>query len=242
MFYWYNKEVKRKKMKKIAIAFGIIACLAVLSMLLTSASAEEEGEEWLRCPGGGWKNLSGYYMDPTKVHYEKYIEGIGYEDCRARIATHTWNAGLGASTSSRGSARIYQDYQTFDVDTHPTNPRLNSTSVVDKSYRNVTFGDWLVKPLNRSLSGENCVKSYMVGAMVSERYMDTHDIIGAFNHTGNATYSSTTMNRYIYGTSRFAVTVKDPTDFKHTIMRAREEYTGKFDMLRNVTVERYGDG
>jgi len=231
--------VKRKKMKKIAIAFGIIACLVVLSLLLTSASA---ARDWMRCPGGWGDQSNGTWslLDPTRVHYEKYIEGIGYEDCRGRIATHTWNAGLGASTSSQGSARIYQDYQTFDIDTHPANPLLNITSVVDKSYRNVTFGDRLVRPLNRSLSGETCVKSYMVGAMVSEKYMDTYDIAGAFNHTGNGTYSSTTIDdRYIYGTSRFAVTVKDPTDFKHTIMRVREEYTGRFDMTRNVTVGRY---
>ncbi len=238
MFYWYNnKEVKRKKMKKIAIAFGIIACLAVLSLLLTSASAQEEEEEdWMSCPWG--RTGTSGYLDPAKVHYEKYIMGAGYEDCRARIATHTWNAGLGASTSSRGSAYI-EDYQMFDVDTHPTNPRLNVTSLVGKSYADITFSDRLVKPLNRSLSGETCVNSYMTGAMVSERYMDTYDISGRFNHTGNATYSSTTIDRYIYGTTRFAVTVKDIEDHKHTIMRVREEHTGEFEMKRNVTVGRY---
>ena len=230
-------------MKKIAIAFGIIACFAVLSLLLTSASAqgeEEDEEDWMRCPGGWGDQSNGTWslLDPTRVHYEKYIWGKGYEDCLARIATHTWNAGLGASTSSRGSAYI-EDYQMFVVDTHPSNPRLNITSEVYKSQANVTFSDRLVKPLNRSLSGETCVKSYMVGAMVSERYMDTYDIAGAFNHTGNVKYSSTTIDRYIYGTSRFAVTVKDPTDFKHTIMRVREKYTGEFEMQRNVTVGRY---
>jgi hypothetical protein len=239
MFYWYdNKEVKRKKMKKIAIAVGIIACLAVLSLLLTSASAQEE--DWMGCPGGwGDQNSTWSLVDPTRVHYEKYIVGAGYEDSRARLATHTWNAGLGGSTSSRGSAFI-EDYQSFDVDTNPTDPRLNIISQVDKTYAEVTFGDRLVKPLNRSLGGETCVKSYLTGDMVSERYMDTYDIAGTFNHTGNATYSSTTIDRYIYGTSRFAVTVKEPTDFKHTIMRVREEHTGEFEMQRNVTVRRYG--
>jgi len=233
-------------MKKIAIAFGIIACLAVLSLLLTSASAQgEEEEDWMGCPGG-WgdlRNGSSWYVDPAKVHYEKYIMGIGYEDCRATIATHARNAsgpaGLGASTSSRGSADIVMDYQMFEVDTHPTNPRLNITSVVAKSYAEVTFGDRLVKPLNRSLSGETCVKSYLVGTMVSEKYVDTYDITGAFEHTGNGTVSSTTIDRYIYGTSRFAATVKDIENRHHTIMRVREEYTGEFDMARNVTVERY---
>ena len=227
-------------MKKIAIAFGIIACLAVLSLLLTSASAQgEEQEDWMHCPGG-WGDLGppDTRLDPAVVYYMKDIRGKGYEDCRATIATHTRNAGLGASTSSRGSAYI-EDYQMFVVDTHPSNPRLNITSEVYKSQANVTFSDRLVKPLNRSLSGETCVKSYMVGAMVSERYMDTYDIAGAFNHTGNVKYSSTTIDRYIYGTSRFAVTVKDPTDFKHTMMRVREEHTGRFEMARNVTVERY---
>ena len=44
---------------------------------------------------------------------------------------------------------------------------------------------------------------------------------------------------YIYGTTRFAVTVKDIEDHKHTIMRVREEHTGEFEMKRNVTVGRY---
>lgn len=238
MFYWYIQEVKWKKMKKIAIAFGIIACLAVLSLLLTSASAQED-EDWMGCPGGwGDQNRTWSLLDPTRIHYAKYIEGRGYEDCRARIATHTWNAGLGATTSSRGSADI-KDYQMFDVDTHPTNPLLNITSDVYKSQENVTFGDRRVKPINKSLSGETCVKSYIVGAMVSERYMDTYDIAGILEHTGNAKYASTTIDRYIYGTSRFAVTVKDPYDFRHTMMRVREVHTGEFEMKRNVTVERY---
>ncbi len=229
-------------MKKIAIAFGIIACLAVLSLLLTSASAHEK-VDWMGCPGGwGDQNRTWSLVDPAKVYYERYITGIGYEDCRARIATHARNAsgpaGLGASTSSRGSAYI-DDYQRFVVDTHPKNPLLNITSVVDKSYADVTFSGGLVRPLNRSLSGETCVNSYMVGAMVSERYMDTYDITGDFRHTGNDTVSSTAIDRYIYGTSRFAVTVKDIVDRQHTIMRVREEHTGEFKMERNVTVERY---
>jgi len=127
----------------------------------------------------------------------------------------------------------------FDVDTHPDTPRLNITSLVDKSYENVTFGDGLVKPINRALSGETCVKSYMVGAMVSERYNDTYDIAGILEHTGKVKYSSTTIDRYIYGTSRFAVTVKDPNDFRDTMMRVREEHIGEFEMQRNVTVVRY---
>jgi len=234
----------KKKMKKIAIAFGIIACLAVLSMLLTSASAADE-EYWMSCPGG-WGDLregTSGYIDPAKIHYEKYITGIGYEDCRATIATHARNAsgpaGLGASTSSRGSALI-DDYQTFDVDTHPDDPLLKITSEVNKSYRGVTFTDGLVKPLNRTLRGETCVKSYMVGAMVSEKYRDTYDISGDFEHTGNGTSSSTKITaRNVYGTSRFAVTVNDIVDHHHNIMRVREEHTGKFEMEREVTVSRY---
>jgi len=241
MFYWYNKEVKRKKMKKIAIAFGIIACLAVLSLLLTSASADDE-EDWMGCPGG-WGDLhsgASRYLDPATIYYEKDITGVGYEDCRATIATHTRNAGLGASTSSRGSASI-EDYQKFTVDTHPDTPELTITSKVSKSYGAVTFIDGLVKPLNRALSGETCVKSYVVGAMVSEKYRDTYDISGDFEHTGSGTSSSTTItDRYVYGTSRFAVTVNDIVDHHHNIMRVREELTGHFTQMdREVKVDRY---
>jgi len=241
MFYWYNnKEVKRKKMKKIAIAFGIIACLAVLSLLLTSASADDE-EDWIGCPGGWGDLYSGAspYLDPATIYYEKNIRGIGYEDCRATIATHTRNAGLGASTSSRGSALI-EDFQTFDVDTHPDTPELRITSKVSKSHGAVTFTDGLVKPINRALSGETCVKSYKVGAMVSEKYRDTYDISGDFEHTGSGTSSSTTItDRNVYGTSRFAVTVNDIVDHHHNIMRVRDELTGDFTMEREVTVDRY---
>ena len=239
MFYWYNQEVKWKKMKKIVIAFGIIACLAVLSLLLTSASAQEE-EDWMGCPGG-WGDLGppDTRLDPAIVHYIKNIRGKGYEDCRATIATHTRNTGLGASTSSRGSA-IIEEYQMFDVDTHPNTPLLMIKSEVNKSYRSVTFTDGLVKPINRALSGETCVKSYMVGAMVSEKYMDTYDISGDFEHEGNGTSSYTTItDRYVYGTSRFAVTVKDIEKRHHTIMRVREEHTGEFEMDREVEVDRY---
>lgn len=229
-------------MKKIAIAFGIIACLAVLSMLLTTASAQDD-EYWMTCPGG-WGDLhlsASSYQDPATIYYMKDIVGIGYEDCRATIATHTRNAGLGSSTTSRGSALTYHDYQTFDVDTNPDDPLLMITSELNKSYRNVTFTDGLVEPLNRALSGETCVKSYMVGAMVSEEYSDTYDISGDFEHTGNGTSSSTMItNRNVYGTSNFAVTVNDIENHHHNIMRVREEQTGSYTMDREVTVTRYG--
>ena len=229
-------------MKKIAIAFGIIACLAVLSLLVTSASASRDNvEDWLGCPGGWGDLYSGAsLLDPANIYYAKDITGMGYEDCRATIATHTRNAGLGASTSSRGSALI-EDYQTFTVDTHPDDPQLDITSEVSKSYRGVRFNDELVKPPNRVLSGETCVKSYMVGVMVSEKYSDTYDISGDFEHTGSGTSSSTKItDRKIYGTSQFAVTVNDVENHQHNIMRVREEHTGDFEMDREVTVTRYG--
>jgi uncharacterized protein (UPF0248 family) len=238
MFYWYNKEVKRKKMKKIAIGFGIIACLAVLSLLLTSASAQEEEEEWLGCPSGDGGDR--YTPPATSIYYMKYVIGIGYEDCRAAVATHSGYVGLGSSTSSRGSARIYQDSQTFNVKTAPEDPLLKIHSQVNKSYRNVTFKDGLVKPLNRALNGKTSVTSYMVGAVVSEKYMNTYDISGDFEHTGTGTSSSTAISdRKIYGTSRFAVTVNDVEYPYHTIMRVREEHTGRFEMDRDVEVDRY---
>ena len=223
-------------MKKIAIAFGIIACLAVLSLLLTSASAQRE---WLTCPSGYGGDR--YTPPATGIYYEKDITGIGYEDCRARVATHSGYAGLGSSTSSQGSARIYRDYQTFNVKTAPDNPLLKIKSKVNKSYRKVTFSDGLVKPLDRALNGETSVKSYMVGAMVSEKYINTYDISGDFDHTGTSTLSSTTISdRKIYGTSRFAVTVDDVESPHHNIMHVREEHTGKFEMDREVTVTRSG--
>jgi hypothetical protein len=243
MFYWYNKEVKRKKMKKIAIAFGIIVSVTVLSLLVTSASASVDNvEDWMGCPGG-WGDLhsrGSAQLDPANIYYVKAIKGTGYEDCRATIATHTRNAGLGASMSSRGSALI-EDYQTFTVDTHPDTPQLDITSEVSKSYRGVRFNDELVKPHNSALSGETCVKSYMVGAMVSEKYRDTYDISGDFEHTGSGTSSSTKItDRRIYGTSQFAVTVNDIVEHHHNIMRVRDEHTGEFEMDREVTVTRYG--
>jgi hypothetical protein len=116
--------VKRKKMKKIAIAFGIIACLAVLSLLLTSASAQDDDKYWLGCPSGDGGDLYGRTPSATSIYYEKDIIGIGYENSRATVATHSWYEGLESSTSSRGSARIYRDYQTFNVKTAPADPLL----------------------------------------------------------------------------------------------------------------------
>ena len=227
-------------MKKIAIAFGIIACLAVLSLLLTSASAQDDDKYWLPCPSGDGGDLYGSTPPATNIYYMKNVRGIGYEDCRATVATHRGYAGLESSTSSRGSAYI-EDYQTFDVDTALENPLLTIKSQVNKSYRKVTFSDGLVKPLDRALNGETSVKNYMVGAKVSEKYIDTYDISGDFDHTGTGTSSSTTISdRKIYGTSRFAVTVNDVEDPHHNIMRVREEHTGRFEMDREVTVTRYG--
>jgi hypothetical protein len=224
-------------MKKIAIAFGIIAGLAVLSVLLTSASAQDDDKYWLTCPSGDRGDL--YTPPATNIYYMKDITGIGYEDCSATVATHRWYAGLESSTSSRGSAYI-EDYQTFDVDTDSENPLLKIKSQVNKSYRKVTFSDGLVKPINRALSGETGVKSYMVGAMVSEKYRDTYDISGDFDHIGTGTSSYTAISdRKIYGTSRFAVTVNDVEKRHHNIMRVREEHTGRFEMDREVTVTRY---
>ena len=226
-------------MKKIAIAFGIIACLAVLSVLLTSASAQDDDKYWLPCPSGDGGDM--YTPPATSIYYMKDIIGIGYEDCRATVATHRGYAGLGSSTSSLGSARIYRDLQTFDVDTDSENPLLEIKSQVNKSYRKVTFSDGLVTPLNRALRGETTVKSYMVGAMVSEKYINTYDISGDFDHIGTGTSSSTTISdRKIYGTSRFAVTVNDVEYPHHNIMRVREEHTGRFEMDREVVVTRYG--
>jgi uncharacterized protein (UPF0248 family) len=228
-------------MKKIAIAFGIIACLAVLSVLLTSASAQDYDKYWLTCPSGDGGDLYGSTPPATSIYYMKDITGIGYEDCRATVATHSGYAGLGSSTSSQGSARFYRDYQTFDVKTAPKNPLLTIKSQVNKSYRKVTFSDGLVKPLDRALNGETCVKSHMVGAVVSEKYIDTYDISGNFDHTGTGTSSSTAISdRKIYGTSRFAVTVNDVEYPHHNIMRVREEHTGRFEMDREVVVTRSG--
>jgi uncharacterized protein (UPF0248 family) len=81
----------------------------------------------------------------------------------------------------------------------------------------------------------------MVGAAVSEKYINTYDISGDFEHTGTGTLSSTAISdRKIYGTSRFAVTVNDVDDPHHNIMRVREEHTGRFEMDREVVVTRYG--
>lgn len=228
-------------MKKIAFAFGIIACLAVFSMLLTSASAQDDDDFWMRCPG----EFGDLYMgagndDPAIVRYLKSVRGTGYEDCQSSAATHMGNRGLEFGASSRGSAMSFWDYQTVDIDTDPDNPVLNITSEVNKSYRNVAFRDKLVNPINSPLSGATTVRSYLTGSVVSEKYLDTYDISGVFTHTGNATHALTTIaNRSVYGTSHFAVTIKDIEEHHHEIMRIRDEYTGSFEIDREVEVERY---
>ncbi|RCV64390.1 hypothetical protein C5S53_09155 [Methanophagales archaeon] len=230
-------------MKKIAIAFGIIACLAVLSMLLTSATAQEEEDDdfWMCCPG----RFGDLYMkagaeDPAIVHYVKDVRGIGYADCQSSIATHPGNRGIESTTSTRGTAVTHRDYQTITMDTNPGNPIFNMTSEMNMSYRNVVFSDGLVTPLVRTLSGGTSVASYVTGSAVSEKYMETYDISGEFAHTGNGTHSLTTIaNRSVYGTSHFAVTIQDIEDHHHKIMRVRDEYTGSFEMDREVEVVRY---
>ena len=136
-------------MKKIAIAFGIIACLAVLSMLLTSATAQED-DFWMCCPGGSGDLYGGGGIDdPAIVRYLKDVRGIGYADCQSSIATHPGNRGIESTTSTRGTAVTHRDYQTITMDTNPGNPIFNMSSEMNMSYRNVVFSDGLVTPIIR---------------------------------------------------------------------------------------------
>ena len=234
MFYWYNQEVKWKKMKKIAIAFGIIACLAVLSLLLTSASAAD----WMHCPGG-WGDLGPPYTrpDPVRVDYMRDIEGVGKEDIATTIATHEGFMGINAELSARGTGFTRKDRQEIVIDSAPSSPTLGITSYIDKGYTPVSFSG---TDFDIRLRGEIRTNNYKAGAMVSERYLDTEEIDGWYKHTGtNKTSKTSLLDRAILGTTRFAVTVKDPVNYQHTIMRSREEHTGYYNISREVDVTVY---
>jgi hypothetical protein len=227
-------------MKKIAIALGIIVCVTVLSMLLTSASAQEEDDEfWMSCPGGWGDLYSATRHDPATVYYMRDITGIGKEDIATTVATHDGFTGITAVLSARGTGEIYRDRQTIDLDTKPDDPKLGITSQIEKSYARADFSGTL-GVFNDTLSGEICTKNYMVGAVVSEKYRDTYDIAGGYTHEGTGTSSRTLLeNREIFGTTRFAVTVKNPENPQHTVMRSREEHTGLYNISREVNVVVY---
>ena len=222
-------------MKKIAIAFGIIACLAVLSLLLTSASAQDDG---MRCPGG-WGDLDSANMrDPAIVYYMRDITGIGKEDVATTVATHDGFTGITAELSARGTGEISRDRQTIDIDTKPNDPKLRITSQIDKSYARADFSGTL-GVFDNTLSGEICTNNYMAGAVVSEKYSHTYDIAGDYTHTGTLKSSLTQLDREVFGTTRFAVTVKNPEKHHHTVMRSREEHTGLYNISREVNVVVY---
>ena len=235
MFYWYNKEVKRKKMKKIAIAFGIIACLAVLSLLLTSASAQDN---WMRCPSGWGDRDSANMRDPAIVYYMRDITGIGKENVATTVATHDGFSGISAELSARGTGKISRDSQTINIDTKPDDPKLRITSKINKSYARADFSGTL-GVFDNTLSGEICTNNYMAGAVVSEKYRDTYDIAGEYTHAGTVDSSYTKLDREVFGTTRFAVTVKNPENHHHTVMRSREEHTGLYNISREVNVVVY---
>jgi hypothetical protein len=227
--------VKRKKMKKIAIAFGIIACLAVLSLLLTSASAQRD---WMPCPSG-WGNLhSADTRDPAIVYYMRDITGIGKEDIATTVATHGGFSGITAELSARGTGEISRDRQTIDIDTKPVDPKLRITSSIDKSYARADFSGTL-GVFDNTLSGEICTNNYMAGAVVSEKYRHTYDLAGEYSHAGTGNSSRTLLDREVFGTTRFAVTVKNPDEHHHTVMRSREEHTGLYNISREVNVVVY---
>jgi hypothetical protein len=234
MFDYHNKEVKRKKMKKIAIAFGIIACLAVLSLLLTSASAKAD---WMSCPSG-WGDLGppATRHDPATVYYLRDIDGVGKEDLATTIATHDGFTGITAELSARGTGDIFGDRQTIYIDTKPDDPKLRIRSNIDKEYAPVRVSG---SYFDIRLSGEICTNNYGAGAVVSEKYRDTDEIAGGYSHDGTGNSSYTQLDRKILGTTRFAVTVKNPDAHHHTVMRSREEHTGLYNISREVDVRVY---
>jgi len=224
-------------MKKIAIAFGIIACLAVLSLLLTSASAQND---WMRCPSG-WGDLGPLATrpDPATVYYIRDITGIGREDVATTIATHDGFTGITAELSARGTGNISRDRQTIYIDTKPVDPKLRITSNIDKKYARADFSGTL-GVFDNTLSGEICTNNYMAGAVVSEKYIDTYEIAGEYTHAGTGNTSRTKLeDRVVFGTTRFAVTVKNPENHHHTVMRSREEHTGFYNISREVNVVVY---
>jgi len=223
-------------MKKIAIAFGIIACLAVLSLLLTSASA---ARDWIPCPGG-WGDLhsgASPYLDPVRVEYTRNIEGVGKEDIATTIATHDGFSGIAAELSARGTGVTRRDTQTITIDSAPGDPKLGISSDIDKEYFPISFSG---TDFDIRLAGEICTKNYLAGAVVSERYRDTETIAGDYDHDGTGTRSYTQLqNREVLGTTRFAVTVKNPDAHHHTVMRSREEHIGSYDISREVDIMVY---
>ena len=221
-------------MKKIAIAFGIIACLAVLSLLLTSASARSD---WMTCPSG-WGDLGppATRPDPVTVYYMRNIEGAGKEDIATTIATHDGFSGIAAVLSARGTGITVRDSQTITIDSEPSNPKLGITSDIEKAYAPVTI---LGRNFDSLLAGEICTKNYMAGAVVSDRYRDTDTIAGEYTHEGTGDSSNTMLNKETLGTTRFAVTVKNPDAHHHTVIRSREEHIGRYSISREVNVVVY---
>jgi hypothetical protein len=227
-------------MKKIAIAFGIIACLVVLSLLLTSASARND---WMNCPSG-WGDLYPTKRDlatvPYTVYYMRNITGIGKEDVETTVATHGCFRGITAEASARGTGEISRDRQTIDIDTtKPEDPKLGIISHLDKTYARADFSGSL-GVFDNTLRGEISTKNYVVGAAVSEKYCDTYDIAGEYTHEGTGKSSRTLLeDREVFGTTRFAVTVKNPENNHHTVMRSREEHTGLYNISRDVNIVVY---
>ena len=223
-------------MKKIAIAFGIIACLAVLSLLLTSVSARSD---WMTCPSGDGGDLhvgAPHYLDPVIVEYMRNIEGVGKEDIVTTIATHDGFTGIAAELSARGTGFTRRDYQTIRIDSAPSNPTLGISSRIDKEYIPISFSG---TDFDIRLTGEICTKNYLAGAVVSERYLDTETIAGDYDHEGTGKSSYTTLDRVVLGTTRFAVTVKNPDAHHHTVMRSREEHIGSYNISREVDITVY---
>jgi hypothetical protein len=226
----------KKKMKKIAIAFGIIACLAVLSLLLTSASAQDG---WLRYQCGWGDRYSANMCDPAIVYYMRNITGIGKENVATTVATHGCFRGITAEESARGTGEISRDRQTIYIDTTKSDdPKLRISSQIEKTYARADFSGTL-GVFDNTLSGEISTENNAVGAVVLEKYRDTYDIAGDYTHEGTGNSSRTQLkDRNVFGTTSFAVTVKNPENH-HTVMRSREDHTGLYNISREVNVVTY---
>jgi hypothetical protein len=229
-----------KKMKKIAIAMGIILCLVVVSVMAALPATARDpmfaGDvpcAWLKDEGRPIK------IDPTMVNFSRTTNGDGYVDSYTTVATQTGARGIKATLKERGSGRTLTNNQKIYIDAVKTSPELSIDTDVNKFYAAVTFVDSKVTPEDRRLSGMTCTRNYAVGASVCDRYDDTEDRIEFVTHRGNDTVSSTLISTETIGTQRLSVTVKDPEDVHHTILWSRETLIGDYTRDINVTVRRY---
>jgi hypothetical protein len=210
--------VKRKKMKKIAIAWcvGILVCIIVVSVMLPTVAAR------------------------TSISISRAVGGSGLQDESTEIRTRgNLAGGIQADLTARGSGNASSS-ETYEVTTG-SDENMDTDLKASREYGIITSHG---NTYNQLYRGGQTFRNYNVGSLISNEYEDGY-IIEEIDVLSKSTKNVTDVGieSHVNGTAIDRLLVKDPISWT-TIMRSKNEYKG--DWTRELSyliryTREYGD-